>query len=70
MIEISRCARCADCGGISTSSPAAEVKRTASESPYTTAVARPLRVDVIATRLTKFFLIIICLRACFDMVMV
>src|SRR5690349_2190512 len=65
MIEISGCARCADCGGISNSSPAAEVKRTASESPYTTAVTRPLRDDVIASRLTKFFPIIICLRACF-----
>src|SRR4029079_10032226 len=65
MIEISGCAHCADCGGISTSSPAAEVKRTASESPYTTAVTRPLRDDVMASRLTKFFPIIICLRACF-----
>src|SRR3954469_14503369 len=65
MIEISACARWADCGGISTSSPAAEVKRTASESPYTMAVARPLRVDVIASRLTKFFPTIICLRASF-----
>jgi hypothetical protein len=65
MIEISGYARCADGGGTCNSSPVAEVKRTASESPYTTAVARPLRFDVIASRLTMFFPIIICLHSWF-----
>jgi hypothetical protein len=62
MIEISACARCAGCGGISTSSPAADVKRTESESPYTMAAARPFRRDMIASRLTKLFEIIFYLR--------
>ena len=54
---------CADCAGISISSPVAEVKRTANESPYMTAVARPLRRDVIALGPTKFFQIIVCLHS-------
>jgi hypothetical protein len=41
-------------GGISTSSPVAEVKRTASESPYTIAEATSLRRGAIARELTKF----------------
>lgn len=62
---------CKDDGGISTSSPAAEVKRTPNESPYTTAAARPRRFDVIASRLTKFLQTIFCLRRLgLDMVMV
>jgi hypothetical protein len=59
MIEISGCASCGDCGGISPASPDAEARRTASENPYTAAVVRPLRGNVIASRLTKFFPIII-----------
>lgn len=62
---------CTEDGGISTSSPAAEVKRTANESPYTAAVARPRRFDVIASRLTKFLQTIFCLRRLrLDMVVV
>src|SRR5262245_37803939 len=61
-MEIMGCALCTDCGGISTSSPAAEVKRTASESPYTTAVTMHLRRVVMASRLTKVFQIIFLLH--------
>src|SRR6476620_8591642 len=64
MMEMMGCTRCADCGGISTSSPVAEVKRTASESPYTTAVVRPFRRDVMASRLTKFFQIMFVSVCC------
>ena len=46
----------------SASSPAAEVKRTASESPYMRAVATTRRRDVIACGLTMFFQVIVCLR--------
>jgi hypothetical protein len=59
MMEITALVLCTDCAGISTSSPVAEVKRTANESPYTSAVAAPFRRDVIASRLTKFFQIIV-----------
>src|SRR5262245_56603503 len=59
MIDITGLVRCMDGAGISTSSPAAEVKRTANVSPYM-AVARPLLRDVIPSRLTKFLQIIFC----------
>jgi hypothetical protein len=49
------------CGGISTSSPAADVKRTLNESPYTTAVAMALRRVALASRATHFFQVMICL---------
>jgi hypothetical protein len=52
-----------DCGGISISSPVAEVKRTANESPYTIAVAMSLRRGAIVRELTKFQ-DIVCLRYC------
>jgi len=55
-------ALCGECAGISTSSPAAEVKRTDKESPYTSAVVRAFRRDVTASRLTKLFEIIVSLR--------
>jgi hypothetical protein len=45
---------CRDCAGISTSSPVAEVKRMANESPYTIAVATNLSRRAIASGLTKF----------------
>jgi hypothetical protein len=50
------------CAGISTSSPVADVKRTASESPYKVAVARPRRRDAITRRPMKFFQVIFDLR--------
>src|SRR5437660_345592 len=61
MMETRGCGLCADCAGISTSSPAAEVKRTARESPYMTAEATTLRRDVTARGLTRFFQVIVCL---------
>jgi hypothetical protein len=42
------------CGGISISSPVAEVKRTANESPYMIAVAASLRRGAIAGKLVEF----------------
>src|SRR5579859_69287 len=62
MMDIAGSVLWTDCGGISTSSPVAEVKRTASESPYTSAVAITLLRGLIAIWLTKFFQIIVCLR--------
>jgi len=50
------------CGGLSASSPAAEMKRTVNESPYTRAVATALRRGAIAGRATQFFQIIVSLR--------
>ncbi|GIQ77392.1 hypothetical protein BraRD5C2_58410 [Bradyrhizobium sp. RD5-C2] len=54
-MDIPGLGRCRDCGGISTSSPVAEVKRTASESPYTIVVATILRRGAIEARLKKRF---------------
>ncbi|QOZ78736.1 hypothetical protein XH83_26940 [Bradyrhizobium sp. CCBAU 53351] len=48
--------------GISTSSPVAEVKRTLSDSPYTSAVAMTRRRGTIARRATQCFQAIACLR--------
>jgi hypothetical protein len=59
MMEITGLVLCTDCAGISTSSPAAEVKRIPNESPYTSAVAGPFRRDVITSRLTKVFQIML-----------
>jgi hypothetical protein len=55
MMDITGLASCTDCGGISTSSPVAEVKRTANESPYMMALAAILRRGTSLTGLTKFF---------------
>src|ERR1700730_4524317 len=54
MMDITGWVLSTDCAGISTCSPVAEVKRTASESPYTIAVAMTLRRGAIARELTKF----------------
>src|SRR5436305_11867902 len=62
MMDIAGFVLCRDCAGISTSSPVAEVKRTAKESPYTIAVATSLLRGGIARRLTKVFEVIVCLR--------
>jgi hypothetical protein len=61
MMEITGLVLATDCAGISTSSPAAEVKRTDNESPYMTAEATTLRRDVMARGLTRFFQVIVCL---------
>jgi hypothetical protein len=58
MMETMGRARCGDCAGISTSSPAAEVKRTARESPYMSAAATNRRRGAIAQGLTMLFQII------------
>jgi hypothetical protein len=52
--DITEAAGGTDQAGISAPSPAADVKRTANDKPYTTAVVRPWRRDVIANRLRKF----------------
>src|SRR6266850_7383890 len=62
MMETTGCVLCADCAGISASSPAAEVKRTASESPYTIVDATNRRRGAIAWGLTMVFQIIYFLR--------
>jgi hypothetical protein len=49
-------------GGTSVSSPAADVKRTASESPYTSAVATTFLRGLIARGVTTVFQLIVCLR--------
>jgi hypothetical protein len=61
-MDITGLVLCTDCAGISTSSPVAEVKRTANERPYTIVVATTLLRGTIARRLTKFFKIIVSLR--------
>jgi hypothetical protein len=61
-MDIAGLVLCRDCAGISTSSPVAEVKRIANESPYTIAVATSLCRGAIAKRLTKVFEVIFCLR--------
>src|ERR1700761_2502821 len=48
--------------GISTSSPVADVKRTLSDSPYTSAVAKTLRRGTIAKRAGKCFQAIVRLH--------
>jgi hypothetical protein len=62
MIDITGWVLCMNCGGTSTSSPVAEVKRIAKESPYTIVVATSLRRGAIARRLTKVFEVIVCLH--------
>src|SRR5215470_1702758 len=62
MMDITGWVVCTDCARISTCSPVAEVKRTASESPYTSAVATNRRRDAIALGLTMLFPIIFLLR--------
>jgi hypothetical protein len=62
MMGITGLALCMDCAGISTSSPVAEVKRTAIESPYMMALAAILRRGTSLTGLTKFFQVIVRLR--------
>jgi hypothetical protein len=61
MMEVMGLFLWAGCAGSSVCSPVGEVKRTADESPYTTALARALRRDVMARGLTKDFQVIICL---------
>src|SRR5437879_11025079 len=51
-----------NCVGISTSSPDAEVKRIANESPYTIVVATSLLRGAIARSVTKVFEVILYLR--------
>jgi hypothetical protein len=69
MMEVMRLRLWRACGGISTSSPVAEVKRMANESPYTIALDTALRRGAIASELTKFQ-DINCLRYCMGTVMV
>jgi hypothetical protein len=49
-------------GGTSTCSPVADVKRTLSESPYTSALATTLRRGMIAGRVKQFFQVIVRLH--------
>ncbi|MEY9179334.1 hypothetical protein ABIG06_001041 [Bradyrhizobium sp. USDA 326] len=62
MMDVTGLIICSDGVGTSSSPPAADVERTANESPYNVAVVRPLRCDVIGSRLTKFLQVIFSLR--------
>src|SRR4029453_458567 len=63
-MEMTGLVRCTDCAGISTSSPAAGVKGTDSESPYRTADATTLRRVVTARGLSFFQAIFLSLFLC------
>jgi hypothetical protein len=62
MIDVAGLVLFRNCVGISTSSPVAEVKRIANESPYTIVVATSLLRGAIARTVTKVFEVIVCLR--------
>src|SRR5439155_25627909 len=62
MMDIAGLVLFRNCVGISTSSPDAEVKRIANESPYTIVVATSLLRGAIAKSVTKVFEVIVYLR--------